>query len=196
MPTVAEIQRSFQGAWALLLNRREGMQAFDVSVDGFFRSFGIVFLLAPLYAIAALAEVRLLQIDGAPVDGFPLTWFFVWKFVGLGVDWLALPIVLALLAKPLGLAARYVPFIVARNWTSPLAMSLSILPSVLFASGLIGQELAAILFLVVVMGVIRYQYQVVRIALQTTIAMSIAVVAFDLTLSLVLAELVNRLAVY
>ena len=191
MPTVAEIQRSFQGAWALLLNRREGMQAFDVSVDGFFRSFGVVFLLAPLYAIAALAEVRLLQ-----VDGFPLTWFFVWKFVGLGVDWLALPIVLALLAKPLGLAARYVPFIVARNWTSPLAMSLSILPSVLFASGLIGQELAAILFLVVVMGVIRYQYQVVRIALQTTIAMSIAVVAFDLTLSLVLAELVNRLAVY
>ena len=47
---------------------------------------------------------------------------------------------------------------------------------------------------VVVMGVIRFQYQVVRIALQTTIAMSIAVVAFDLTLSLFLAELMSRLA--
>jgi hypothetical protein len=196
MPSVAEIKRSLQGAWALLLNRKDGMRAFDVSIDGFFRSFGAVVLLVPLYGVAALAEVRLLQFDGAPVDGFPFVWFFVWKFIGLGVDWLALPVVLALLARPLGLAARYVPFIVARNWTSPVAMSMSILPSVLYAAGLIGQELAAILFLVVVMGVIRYQYQVVRIALQTTIAMSIAVVAFDLTLSLVLAELVNRVALY
>ncbi|MGX1307449.1 hypothetical protein AB7M35_002169 [Amorphus suaedae] len=194
MPSAAEIQRAFQGAWALLLNRKDGMLAFDLSIDGFYRSFGAVFLVAPLYAIAALAEVRLLQFDGAPVDGFPLVWFFFWKFAGLGVDWLALPIVLALLARPLGLAARYVPFIVARNWTSPVAMSMSILPSVLYAAGLVGQELAAILFLVVVVGVIRYQYQVVRIALQTTIAMSIAVVAFDLTLSLVLAELMSRLA--
>lgn len=194
MPSVAEIQRGFQGAWALLLNRKEGMRAFDVSIDGFYRSFGAVFLLAPLYAIAALAEVRLLQFDGAPVEGFPYVWFFFWKFAGLGVDWLALPIVLALLARPLGLAARYVPFIVARNWTSPLAMSMSVLPSVLYAAGMVGQELAAILFLVVVVGVIRYQYQVVRIALQTTIAMSIAVVAFDLTLSLFLAELMSRLA--
>ncbi|MGX1100607.1 hypothetical protein [Amorphus sp. MBR-141] len=194
MPSAAEIQRSLQGAWALLLNRKEGMQAFDLSIDGFYRSFGAVFLLAPLYAVAALAEVRLLQVDGAPLDGFPYVWFYLWKFAGLGVDWVALPIVLAVLARPLGLAARYVPFIVARNWTSPLAMAVSILPSVLYAAGLIGQELAAILFLVVVMGVIRFQYQVVRIALQTTIAMSIAVVAFDLTLSLFLAELMSRLA--
>lgn len=194
MPSAAEIQRAFQGAWALLLNRKDGMLAFDLSIDGFYRSFGAVFLLAPLYAIAALAEARLLQVDGAPVDGFPYVWFFGWKFAGLGVDWLALPVVLALLARPLGLAARYVPFIVARNWTSPVAMSMSILPSVLYAAGLVGQELAAILFLVVVIGVIRYQYQVVRIALQTTIAMSIAVVAFDLTLSLFLAELMSRLA--
>jgi len=189
-----EIQRSLGGAWALFLNRPEGMQALDTTVDGFFRSFGVIFLLAPLYAVSVLAEVRLLQIDGAPIDGFPYVWFFGWKFVGLAVDLVAFPVVLAALARPLGLAGRYVPFVVARNWTSPVAMSLSILPSVLFASGLIGQELAAILFLAVAVVVIRYLYLVVRIALQTTVAMSIGVVVFDLLLSLVLGELVSRLA--
>mgnify|MGYP001208676618 CR=1 FL=1 len=194
MSSREEILRSLGGAWALFLNRPEGMRALDTSIDGFFRSFGVIFLLAPLYAVSVLAEIRLLQLDGVPVATFPYTWYFAWKFVGLAVDLLAFPIVLALIARPLGLARHYVPYVVARNWTSPIAMSLSILPSVLFASGLIGQELAAILFLAVAIVVIRYLYLVVRIALQTALIMSIGIVVFDLLLSLVLGELVNRLA--
>lgn len=194
MPTREEIVRSLGGAWALFFNRREGMQAFDTSADGFFRSFAVIVLLLVPYSISVLAEVRLLQLDGAPVDGFPMVWFFTWKLVGLGVDWITYPIVLAVLARPLGLASRYARFVVARNWTSPIALSLSVLPAILFAAGLIGQEIAAILFLVVVVLVIRYQYLVTRIALGTGIAPTVGLVVLDLLLSLVIGETINRLA--
>lgn len=194
MLTREEIARSLSGAWALFLNRREGMQAFDVSADGFFRSFGVILLVLPPYLISVLAEVRLLEIAGVPAESFPMVWFFAWKIVGLGIDWIALPLVLVVLARPLGIAKRYGAFVVARNWAGPLAMSISVLPSVLFAAGLVGQEVAAILFLATVILVIRYQYLITRIALQTAIAATIGIVVLDLLLSLVIGETINRLA--
>ncbi|MDQ0316650.1 hypothetical protein [Amorphus orientalis] len=195
IPTREEIGRSLGGAWALFLNRREGMQAFDVSIDGFFRSFGAIFLLLPPYAISVLAEARLLQVGGAAsVEAFPMGWFFAWKMLGLAIDWIALPVVLVILARPLGFGPRYIPFVVARNWASPISLSLSVLPAILFASGLVGQEFAAILFLIVIVVVVRYQYLITRIALELAIAPTIGIVVLDLLLSLVIGESVNRMA--
>ncbi len=189
VPTVPEMRRSLGGAWALFRGRPEGLDALDRSVEGFFRSFGVIVLLLPLNAVLVLAEMRLMQrLGDAPVEGFPVAAFTAAKFAAFAVDWLAFPVLLALFAGWLKVSRTYVDYVVARNWAAPLAMSLSAVPAVLFAGGLIGEEIAAIVFLIAFFLVMRYHYMVVRMALKVEASLALALVIGDLVLSVLIAE--------
>ena len=66
-----EIVRSLTGAWELFLDRPGAMRHFDVSVDGFWRSFAAVLLVVPSYAFAVLADRQMAAAmdPSAPVQG-------------------------------------------------------------------------------------------------------------------------------
>ena len=66
----AEIARSLTGAWRLFLGRPDAMRFFDTSVDGFWRSFRAIILVAPLYALTALADRHDILTDANPTDDF------------------------------------------------------------------------------------------------------------------------------
>ena len=51
MPSRDEIVQSLTGAWMLFLDRRNAMRYFDVSVDGFWRSFAAIIFVVPAYAL-------------------------------------------------------------------------------------------------------------------------------------------------
>ena len=51
MPTRTEIGRSLYGAWRLLLLDPTGVQWFELSIAGFWRSFFAAALIAPVYVI-------------------------------------------------------------------------------------------------------------------------------------------------
>ncbi|MEC9470098.1 MAG: hypothetical protein VYA18_10295, partial [Pseudomonadota bacterium] len=122
MISKVEIRAALDGSWLLLRNRPEGMAFFDQSIQGFWRSFSVIFLLVPVYVVSCLAEKRLFFAENLyHPDAFPNGSYWFAQFLGMGVDWLALPLLLALLAAPIGISNRYVSFIVVRNWTSLLA---------------------------------------------------------------------------
>jgi hypothetical protein len=54
MPSYAEIQRALQGAWLLARGDTRGMGLFDLSVEGFWRSFAAALLAAPAYVLVLL----------------------------------------------------------------------------------------------------------------------------------------------
>ena len=62
----AEIERSLTGAWRLFLGKPDAMRFFDASVEGFWRSFGAIVLVAPLYALTALADRHDMLTDANP----------------------------------------------------------------------------------------------------------------------------------
>ncbi|WP_289035319.1 hypothetical protein [uncultured Roseibium sp.] len=185
-----EIARALQGSWMLLRNRPEGMRGFDLSIEGFWRSFAVVFLLVPLFVVSSLAERKLLLDE---TDFLPAGAFWLAQFTSLGLDWVALPLLLAGLAKPLGISAGYVPFIVARNWTSLLAALPYVFVGLLYLAGLIAPGIMVLLSLVTLIVVIWYRFIIARVALQASMSMTIGVVILDIILSLLIGELSGRI---
>ncbi|MEJ8476176.1 hypothetical protein [Roseibium algae] len=189
-----EIARALQGSWYLFRNRPEGMRAFDVSINGFWRSFAVVLLLVPLFVISSLAEKKLLLDETDFIsETFPVGTYWLAQFTSLGLDWLALPLLLAVLARPLGIAQGYVPFIVARNWTSLLAAVPYVCVSLLYLMGVIAPGIMVLLSLMSLIVVIWFRFLVTRISLQANLSMTIGIVILDIVLSLLIGELVGRM---
>lgn len=188
-----EIRRSLTGAWLLLKGKPEGMRAFDTSIEGFWRSFGVILLLCVPFVIIVMAEQRIIIEDPMIiVDEATQTSFALAKAIGFVLDWVCLPILVALLAKPLGISQRFVPYIVARNWASVIAILPYTVPALLFVLGLISSTVTVFLTLVAVGFVLRYSYMVARIALQAPMSLAIGFVVLDTVLSFVIGAAVNR----
>jgi len=188
----AEIERSLTGAGHLFLNRPDAMRFFDTSTGGFWRSFQAIVLVLPTYAVTALASGRFVA-SGA--DGEALvsgTGFVIARAMTLGLDWVALPILLAATAGMLGIKGRYPAFIVARNWATVLLILPFAAISLLELIGMASPQIAAFLSLVALMAVFRFSYLVARRALEATIDVAIAIVALDYLVSLLIATVVDR----
>ncbi|GAA0779594.1 hypothetical protein E1180_05300 [Roseibium denhamense] len=194
MISTNEIRAACEGSWLLLRSRPEGMSYFDQSLPGFWRSFQVIFLLLPIFVLSAMAERNAIVAEADPSLGaFPENAYWWAKLLGFAASWIALPLVLALLAGPIGLSRTYVPFVVARNWTSLLANMPFLLTAVLYLIGIIPTGIFVLLSITCLVMLLYYSYLVTRIALQTTISLAIAVVALDVVLTLLIGELASRL---
>lgn len=193
IPTLEEIHRSLAGSWQLFMGRAEGMRAFDVSIDGFWRSFGVIVLLCVPYAITVVAEQRIIDEEATLVLGdFSQQAYVLAKAIGFVLDWVCYPVLVALLARPLAISAHYVPYIVARNWTSAIAILPYVVPALLYNFGLISATTTMFLTLVAIGFVLRYRYVVARIALHAPVGLAIGLVVLDTVLSFVIGTAVNR----
>lgn len=194
MITMSEIRAALDGSMLLLRNRPEGMSFFDQSIQGFWRSFGVVFLLLPVALVSGLAEKQFYFSENLyHPEGFPDSAFWTSQLFGLGIDWVALPLILALLAVPIGISHRYVPFIVVRNWTSVLASIPYLITYLLFLLGIISPGIAVLLSFSCLVAVLWYRFLIARIALQATISLAIGVVVLDFLLTLVISQLVSMM---
>lgn len=194
MISLGEIRAALDGSMLLLRNRPEGMAFFDQSIQGFWRSFSVVFLLIPAFAVINLAEIQYYFADNSyHPDAFPYGTYWLYQFFGLGLDWIAYPLLMALLAGPIGISHRYVPFVVARNWTSLLASIPYLIVYLGLLLGMVSLQVAALLSFVTLFVVLWYRYTVTRIALQATMSLSIGVVVLDIVLTLVIDQFIRHL---
>ena len=188
-----EVVRSLTGAWELFLDRPDAVRRFDVSVAGFWRSFQAILLVAPLYALASFAERQAILADPAGAAGFDDTLFALDRVLSLAIDWVTLPIILALIAGRIGIARTYPAFIVARNWGAVLSMLPFGLIGLAMGLGWIDGEAAQILSLAGLFLVLRYSYLIARRALEVPAAIAIALVVGDFLLSLAIAASVDAI---
>lgn len=186
MLTRDEITRSLTGAWELFLDRPGAMRFFDMSVDGFWRSFAAVVLVVPSYAFAVLADQRMAAADPTlPLEsGAGLV---IHNGIGLLLDWIALPLILALLARPLGIARHYPEFVVARNWCAVIAAVPFGVIGLLIVAGVVGTDFGSLLMLAALVAVLRYNYVIARRSLEASVGFAIGIVVLDFVVSLTLA---------
>jgi hypothetical protein len=195
MPGRDEILRSLTGAWNLFLDRPDALRYFDISIDGFWRSFGAILLLLPSYVLIALAERSRMLADPTG-GGFDGDVFLINKIFSIGIDWVAFPIVFAFIAGPLGLGRSYSAFIIARNWGAALAVVPFAAVALLFLAGIVGADLANFLSLAILIVVIRYSYLIARRALEAEIGVAVAIIVSDFALSLSILALFDALLPY
>ncbi|MBA5776214.1 hypothetical protein H2509_03650 [Stappia sp. F7233] len=194
MLTGEEIRRSFFAAWALFKGQPEGMRDFDLSVTGFWRSFLVYFLLLPPFFLSALAERKLIFENGRRLTGdYTDGLFFTSQAVGATVDWLLLPTVLLALARPLGIQRGYVPFVIARNWSSLVAAIAYTVPALLYLIGILSAGLMIFLTFVAMVVVLRYRYFIARVALDAPVGLAVGVVALDFLLSVMIGVMLSRI---
>lgn len=192
--TTADFRAGIEAAVALLFGKPGALGRFDVSLEGFWRSFAAIVLVLPSFAISLMAVWRG-QMERLPAEAVDVPWlgFVLERVVSLGLAWVALPLVLALIAGRLGLSGRYVPFIVARNWAEPVVSAFYAVPALFYAAGFIDSDVAAFISLPVLFVALHYLYRIARQTLGATISLAIGVVVLDLLLGLLVSETVSRL---
>jgi hypothetical protein len=196
MPDRDEIVQSLTGAWRLFLDRPNAMRLFNVSVDGFWRSFAAIIFIVPAYALFAITER--IEILGEPVVDpiFSDGPFIANKVLTLLLDWVTLPILLAAFASLLGVARSYTAYVVARNWCAVLATAPFGVVALLNLIGLLGNGPANLLSLVILVVVIRYNYMIARRALGAEMGLAIGVVIADFAISLLIIGAVDGVVSY
>ncbi len=194
IPGIQEIRQSCSACWGIMKGEGEAVQQFDLSVRGFWRSFAVIFLLAPLYYIslkseqAGLLEEHMLQGGDVAHMTVAAGTYYLGKALALGVDWIAFPIIVGLLSTSVGLQRTYTPYIIVRNWSSLLILLPQTVLNLGYLSGLIPTPLLVMLTLPLIGWVLWYRYRIARVVGQCTLAASIGLVVLDLVLSLLISN--------
>jgi len=180
MNVVAYLRDNLAGAWQVMFGRPDGLDRLDTSLEGFWRSFAAIALVIPLLLVADTGFNAMLSEEAPPTDR--LGW------VGLliqSVDWVAFPIVFGLLSPRLGLTARYVPFITARNWAAVIVAAMYAAAS--FPGWVLPLPLtAAAIINLVCLGIsLRFAYLLTKTTLVVGPSVAVPVVALEFVLSLV-----------
>jgi hypothetical protein len=192
IPTREEIGRALAAAWRLFLNDPRGMAGFDVSVNGFWRSFSAIVPMLPFYFAAFIVE-RQVRLADPDQEAFTNATFFAAKTIIVTIDWVAFPILLGLFARQLDIGRGYAGFIVARNWSSLLIIIPDSALTIAFGLGLLGQEIAGFISLAFLFVILRYRFMIARVALGATVVFALGITFAEVLLSLVITAGVNRL---
>jgi hypothetical protein len=178
MPFLADVRRSLEGAALLARLDPSGMERFDLSVEGFWRSFSAALIAAPPYGV--LLADRYGREGMGPHVGQVLSA----EFLGYALGWIAFPIAALFLTRMLGLGARYVALIVAGNWAAVLQVGL--LAAAVIVAGFLPESQRGPIALTVTLAAVAYQWFVVRAALQTSGLIAFGIVVVDVLLSVLL----------
>jgi len=197
MLTVTEMRNALTGSFLLARRDTGGLRFFDVSIDGFWRSFLVVVPIAPFYVWYAIQEIEIArEINPEGTYLVMNAGFMATRIILLVLDWLIFPVAMIFITRLVGLWPKYVAFIAIYNWSS-LFIILALAPlALLFALGIISAQMAGLINLLAASLVLYYRWYIVRIVLETTITTAVMIVSFDVILGLLVHGLFGRLTGY
>lgn len=179
MSPAEEIQVSLYASWRLARGDTRGLGLFNTTVEGFWRSFLAMVLVAPLFAILLFLRYHVETGSAAPIR------FFAVQTLGYIVAWFAFPLIMFYVVQAIDRERRFFTYVVAYNWSSVL-QNLIYLPLAMAAElGLLPAELSSFLSFVVLTLVFVYIWFVTRTALAITGLLAAGIVAGDFVLSIV-----------
>lgn len=191
MYTKDEITRNLAGAWQVMNGRPAGLAQLDSSIEGFWRSFGAIVLSAPVLVLVLLSQDRIaLDLEESSGSILPVpVQMVVWL-----VEWVLFPILLAIVARPIGVARHYVPFIVARNWASVLIMAAYIIPLLAYLAGIVPARGLLFIQFIILVGSGYFFFRIARTALMAPPGMAVAIVVADYGVSFMLFDVASAIA--
>lgn len=185
----AEIARSIRGAFRIAMLDADAPRWFNLSVEGFWRSFLAPVMLAPFYfglilydagaGAGAGAGAAAEGVDAADPDGLILL-----RVLSFTLGWVVYPLAMIPIARMLQLGGAYVPYIIMWNWSAVPQAALMV--PALLAVEIMQPRAAGLLFMSAMLTVLFYGYLVARAGLRCAPATAAGVVVLDLVLSLLI----------
>lgn len=194
MPTGEQIQQYVNGAWRLMMGRPDGEQLLDISADGFWNSFFAIIVALPPMAVGWVAMANAM---GGDAFGARLGVVFRLVFVDL-VTWVLPLVALGAAARLVGIAPRYVAYVVASNWGSVVFLWLMVIPSLLDLVWPTGREVTAAISLLLLFATMVLSWRLTNAILGMGAAVATGVFAgmflFSLLLMVTLQSLLGLAA--
>jgi hypothetical protein len=116
-----EIGYAVRGLWRLLQFDPSGLEYFDRSIAGFWRSFRVALLIAPIYALLIPYELEMIQ----PTVGWQRVMLI--EILFYVVAWLLYPTAVYEICRWTNRGAEYPGYIVVYNWSTIVLVSAKIL---------------------------------------------------------------------
>jgi len=182
-----EAARSLASALGIIRYEPAALQGFNLSIEGFWRSFAAVFAILPMsWIIMTSADKAAAALGGTEVHSrlyqsslFVVTFVVVW------------PVVVAIIARGFNLGNHYLRYMIAYNWLSVPLAALALIPNLIFLAEMIGPVMREILGLLAYGVALYYSWYLARIAFDTNGFIAFAFVAADFGVSVALAYLVT-----
>ncbi len=192
MTFLEDARRAVPAALRLYRFDAAAMSEFDLSFEGFIRSFAVLIPVAIIYLALCQVEFQhVTEVAGVNIPE-PIA-FFGWKMTGLVVDWFAFPIIMVPISRAMDLGHRYVPLIVAINWMAIVAIVIWTVPAFLFAFGLVGAAPTAFLSLLAFVYVVAATGFAIKTALDVPTGLAMALTVLYLILGLLIGAGVDRM---
>lgn len=184
---IAYVNRSVDAAFGLVMRDKRAWDKFDLTVEGFYRSFAAFLIVLPMTIVADLITVQVQAAqrisEGEPAlvqaYGFADT---IFSAVALAAQWAIFPLAMLFVLRFLGLANRYAPLIIAYNWGTIVVYLFNMPAFLLFAAGFIGADDFAGLYLITLVFTLYYRYYTAETALDAgwSVAASTTLLSFVL----------------
>ena len=197
MPSLNEISSSIRGAWQLFVMDQRGMNQFNLSAVGFWNSFFAAVLLAPIYFFVLLAqyklnrEVQQLALEQDPTNpNIPqvpeLSDYLLAQGLAYVALWAAFPIVMLWATRIINLQSRYIPFVVAYNWSAVAVMTIQLPPFALYYFDVVGIVGAIAPLLSILLVIMIYRWYVAYSALGLPAIACFGFVVLDFVISIII----------
>lgn len=180
------------GSFRLVAGDRRALATMDASIEGFWQSFSVMVWLAPTVALSILADLRLGEVVGPGRDTSAVLVIFA-GVVNYVLGWIAFPLFLALLGRPLGVTRAYVPWMVARNWTAIPASLPYVVVVAAWLLGLLPIRLLGPLTLAAIGFSLYCGWRVARLAGDRAFGAAVAYTLVDFLLGLTVETAADRL---
>lgn len=187
MISLSDAMRALYGAYRLARGDAGGMDYFDRTVTGFWRSFIAAVIIAPLLLVLLGVRYKAGLVEA------PVWRYLTVESIAYVMQWFAFPVLMLPVVKALDCEARYIGFIVAYNWAS-VWQNMIFLPILIILEALtISRGTASLIIVVVLAAVVTYSWYVTRVALAIGGFTAFGIVAIDYLLGyliLVVAQIV------
>jgi len=168
MISLREVITALYGAYRLARFDPGGLGFFDVTVQGFWRSFFAAVLVAPLYLI-----LLLIRYSNLP-NPLPLFRFITLEAIAYVIAWVTFPLLMASLARLLDRQnLLYIPI------------------AILAAAGVLSIALSNTLGLMALALIVAYTWFITRTALEVAAGMAAGIVGLDFMLNVLINTVVE-----
>jgi hypothetical protein len=161
-----------------------GMACFDPSIDGFWRSFRAMALCYPLYLILLAFPIEIGT--GTEIDSGRLIAVETIHFV---VSWVAFPLAVMRFVDWLGRGDRFLPFMVAYNWSQVPQTFVFAVIALAGGSGLLSADAMLVFDLIAGIGALVYEWYIARVALALSSGRAVLIILVDLVLATFLSHI-------
>lgn len=192
MLSAVEIFRSLNGVWRIIRRDASAIGFFDLSYEGFMRSFTAMFVALPFILFSAGAVFHMaLDIPESRLyyEAVSPTLYAMVELGNTMISWVLFLLLMGPVSRQMELGRSYTSYAITYNWGAALTHALFALPLALYMLGAFQYEAAVLLSIPVMALVGYYRWLIARQVLGATAMAASGIVVLDFLINLTLNQI-------